>query len=244
MDAHRHHRRRGRLLCRAAAARRRQLRCHRAAGPGKRGADRQSPRRHVRAAFPRSPCGRARRLADGPATRAGAPRRVRRRRPHDLCTRLPRRARGDRSGPPPPRGGGAPARRRRARPSGDRKIRVPPEEQPWAAIEDRLRDALGDSSYAAARAEGAHLSIDDALEWARRARGPRGRPPGGWGSLTATEARVVELVAEGLSNRQIGERMFVSPETVKTHVGDIFKKIGVHSRVELVARAVTRGPTD
>ena len=123
-------------------------------------------------------------------------------------------------------------------------VRVPAEDRHWAAIDRRLRDALPDGAYAAARAEGAELSTQDALEWARRARGPRGRPPGGWESLTPTEARVLELATDGLSNRQIAERMFVSSETVKTHFAHIFKKIDVHSRAELVGRSLRRAATD
>lgn len=123
-------------------------------------------------------------------------------------------------------------------------VRVPAEDRHWAAIDRRLRDALPDGAYAAARSEGAELSTEDALEWARRARGPRGRPTGGWESLTPTEARVLELATDGLSNRQIAERMFVSSETVKTHFAHIFKKINVHSRVELVGRSLRRPATD
>ncbi len=119
-------------------------------------------------------------------------------------------------------------------------VRVPAEDRHWAAIDRRLRDALPDGAYAAARAEGAELSTEDALEWARRARGPRGRPPGGWESLTPTEAKVLELATDGLSNRQIAERMFVSAETVKTHFAHIFKKVDVHSRAELVGRSLRR----
>jgi predicted ATPase/DNA-binding CsgD family transcriptional regulator len=119
-------------------------------------------------------------------------------------------------------------------------IRVPPEDRHWAGIDRRLRDALPDRAYAAARAEGARLTIDDALEWARRARGPRRRPPAGWASLTPTEARVLELATDGLSNRQIAERMFVSPETVKTHLAHIFKKVDVHNRAELIGRSLRR----
>jgi predicted ATPase/DNA-binding CsgD family transcriptional regulator len=119
-------------------------------------------------------------------------------------------------------------------------VRFPPEKEHWAGIDRQLRQALGGDAYEAARAEGADLSIEDALEWARRARGPRGRPPGGWGSLTPTEARVAELVSEGLTNRQIGERMFVSRETVKTHLSHIFKKLEVRNRAELSAQAVRR----
>ena len=121
-------------------------------------------------------------------------------------------------------------------------VRVPPEEGHCAAIDDGLRDTLGPQAYEAARAEGAELTIDDALEWARRTRGPRRRPATGWASLTPTEARVAELVAEGLTNPQIGARMFISKATVKTHLAHIFKKLDVHSRAELSALAARRNP--
>jgi DNA-binding CsgD family transcriptional regulator len=122
-------------------------------------------------------------------------------------------------------------------------VRVPPEEKHWAAFDSQLREALGAAAYEAARAQGAELTTEDALEWARRARGPRRRPPSGWASLTPTEARVVDLVAQGLTNPQIGERMFISPGTVKTHLAHIFRKLDVHSRAELTARAMRRNPT-
>jgi predicted ATPase/DNA-binding CsgD family transcriptional regulator len=122
-------------------------------------------------------------------------------------------------------------------------VRVPPEAQHWAAIEAKLREKLGEETYEAAGGQGADLSLEDALEWARRARGPRRRPPGGWASLTPTESRVVELVAEGLTNPEIGERMFISKATVKTHLAHIFRKLDVHNRTELSARAVGRRKT-
>jgi DNA-binding CsgD family transcriptional regulator len=87
------------------------------------------------------------------------------------------------------------------------------------------------------------MGTEDALEWARRARGPRRRPPGGWDSLTPTELKVAELVAEGLTNPQVAERMFVSPGTVKTHIAHIFRKLDVHSRAELTAEAVRQQTT-
>jgi DNA-binding NarL/FixJ family response regulator len=55
---------------------------------------------------------------------------------------------------------------------------------------------------------------------------------------------VAELVAEGLTNPQIGERMFISRATVKTHVAHIFNKLDVHSRTELGAIAALRRETD
>jgi len=119
-------------------------------------------------------------------------------------------------------------------------VRIPPEKDHWAAIDGRLRQALGPNAYEQTRAEGAELTIDHALEWARRARGPRRRPAAGWASLTPTEARVAELVAEGLTNPAIGERMFITRATVKTHLAHIFKKLDVNSRAELSAQAARR----
>jgi DNA-binding NarL/FixJ family response regulator len=119
-------------------------------------------------------------------------------------------------------------------------VRVPPETEHWDSIDRRLREALGDDAYEAARAEGAELSTEDALEWARRGRGARQRPPGGWDSLTPTEVKVATLAAEGLTNPQIGQRMFISKGTVKTHLAHIFRKLEVHSRAELASRTVER----
>ena len=55
----------------------------------------------------------------------------------------------------------------------------------------------------------------------------------GWASLTATEVRIAELVRDGLTNREIGSRLFVSPRTVQTHVSHILQKTGLRSRVEI-----------
>ncbi|WP_225846844.1 AAA family ATPase [Streptomyces sp. HPF1205] len=62
------------------------------------------------------------------------------------------------------------------------------------------------------------------------------RPPFGWASLTDTERRVAELVAQGLTNRQVAARMFLSPHTVGFHLRQIFRKLRINSRVGL-ARA-------
>jgi DNA-binding NarL/FixJ family response regulator len=48
--------------------------------------------------------------------------------------------------------------------------------------------------------------------------------------LTAREAEVLRLVATGLSNAEIVERLYLSPRTVKVHVANGFAKIGVHNR--------------
>jgi DNA-binding CsgD family transcriptional regulator/tetratricopeptide (TPR) repeat protein len=61
----------------------------------------------------------------------------------------------------------------------------------------------------------------------------------GWASLTATEIRIAALVRDGLTNREIGTRLFVSPRTVQTHVSHILQKTGLRSRVEIARAAVT-----
>jgi DNA-binding CsgD family transcriptional regulator/tetratricopeptide (TPR) repeat protein len=103
----------------------------------------------------------------------------------------------------------------------------------------RLRAALGDE-FVDVWTEGTALSLDDAVAYARRARGTRDRPSTGWASLTPTELDVVHLVAEGLTNPEIGSRLFISRATVKTHLSHVYAKLGVSNRTELAALASTR----
>ncbi|MGO9408983.1 MAG: response regulator transcription factor [Acidimicrobiales bacterium] len=55
----------------------------------------------------------------------------------------------------------------------------------------------------------------------------------GWRSLTDTERAVAEAVARGLTNRESGRRLFLSRHTVDSHLRQIFRKLGIRSRVEL-----------
>jgi DNA-binding CsgD family transcriptional regulator len=89
--------------------------------------------------------------------------------------------------------------------------------------------------------EGAVLTLEDAVVYATKRRGPRKRPASGWASLTPIERQVVDLVAEGLTNPQIGERLFISKRTVQAHLARIFPKLGVSSRSELAAEAARSG---
>jgi DNA-binding CsgD family transcriptional regulator len=59
------------------------------------------------------------------------------------------------------------------------------------------------------------------------------RPTHGWDALTESELAVVRLVADGLTNRQVAERLFISPHTVNGHLRQAFDKLGINSRVNL-----------
>ena len=63
------------------------------------------------------------------------------------------------------------------------------------------------------------------------------RPVTGWEALTDAERRVADLVAGGLANREVAERLFLSRYTVETHLKHVFAKLGVSSRAELAALA-------
>lgn len=67
------------------------------------------------------------------------------------------------------------------------------------------------------------------------------RDTGTRSELSEREQEILSLVAEGLSNQQIAERLVISITTVKTHVGNIFNKLGVASRTQALARATEFG---
>jgi len=101
----------------------------------------------------------------------------------------------------------------------------------------RCREGLGEVSFEAAWSEGEALGVDEVVAYASRARGERKRPSAGWASLTPTELEVVKLAAKGLTNPEIGERMFIGRGTVKTHLAHVFAKLGLTSRAQLAAEA-------
>ena len=94
-----------------------------------------------------------------------------------------------------------------------------------------------DAGWDLARADSALRS----LGVHRGKKGPRRRPRSGWEALTGTERTVAGLVAEGLSNPQIGARMYLSRRTVQYHVSSILTKLDIVSRVELAALVVRHG---
>ena len=104
-----------------------------------------------------------------------------------------------------------------------------------------LREALGAEEFDAAWAEGAGLSAAEAIGYAQRGRGERRRPSSGWESLTPAEREVVKLACEGLGNKDIATRLFVSPRTVQTHLTHVYTKLGVSSRIQLLQEAGRHG---
>ncbi len=100
-----------------------------------------------------------------------------------------------------------------------------------------VRDALGEQDFDSAWAEGAALSVEEATAYAQRGRGERKRAATGWGALTPAERDVVRLVSEGLGNKDIATRLFVSPRTVQTHLTHVYAKLSVTSRMQLAHEA-------
>jgi DNA-binding CsgD family transcriptional regulator len=114
-----------------------------------------------------------------------------------------------------------------------------------------LRTALAEALLACGDRGGALLAIrraieDDFARWpgvrkdraealARRLQGASARADG---ELTAREREVAALVAAGLTNGQLAERLFISPKTAAVHVSNILAKLGLSTRAEIAAWAV------
>jgi DNA-binding NarL/FixJ family response regulator len=76
------------------------------------------------------------------------------------------------------------------------------------------------------------------------ARLPQPAPPKELEELTSRELEVFQLIARGLSNSEIGERLFISDTTVKTHVTHVFQKLNLRDRVQAVVLAYQAGVVD
>src|SRR5215467_2693892 len=95
----------------------------------------------------------------------------------------------------------------------------------------RMLDAMGMQAFAG-RARGELLATG---ETARKRAVPAARPPaaGTIEVLTAQEAQVARLARGGLSNPEIGARLFISPRTAQYHLSNVFTKLGISSRGQL-----------
>ncbi|WP_156297225.1 LuxR family transcriptional regulator [Mycobacterium paragordonae] len=118
------------------------------------------------------------------------------------------------------------------------EFRFPVYQAAYPTLLTACRNELGDNNFEAAWADGAALPADEVIGYVLRGRGERKRPATGWASLTPTELDVARLVSEGLTNRDIAERLFVSPRTVQAHLTHMYTKLGFTSRVQLAQQAV------
>jgi DNA-binding CsgD family transcriptional regulator len=112
------------------------------------------------------------------------------------------------------------------------KGRVDRRDRKWGSARDCLE-----------RARALFEGLGGAL-WVERAGEELGRIGGrtpSSGDLSETERRVAELVASGMTNRQVADALFMSPRTVQSNLSRVFRKLGVRSRAELAAREAAGG---
>jgi DNA-binding CsgD family transcriptional regulator len=100
-------------------------------------------------------------------------------------------------------------------------------EQLRAAL--RMLDAMGIAAFA----ERARSELRATGETARKRTAPAARAAGASDGLTAQETQVARLARDGLSNPEIGARLFISPRTAKYHLSSVFTKLGISSRSQL-----------
>jgi predicted ATPase/DNA-binding CsgD family transcriptional regulator len=119
-----------------------------------------------------------------------------------------------------------------------------------AALRDRLRDTHGEEATEKWAATGGVMDLPDTaayavhqIDVARRALAAAGGKDGLAG-LTAREAQVLRLVADGASTREISERLFISAKTADNHIQHIYIKLGVTNRAVATRWAVDHGLVD
>jgi DNA-binding NarL/FixJ family response regulator len=106
------------------------------------------------------------------------------------------------------------------------------------------RSQLDEATWTAAWTEGRMMSLEQAVEYALE-REPPGSDPAApephLAGLSAREVDVLRLVATGLTNAEVAERLFLSSRTVDWHMGSIYRKLEIHSRAEATRLAAEHG---
>ncbi|MDP9364750.1 MAG: tetratricopeptide repeat protein, partial [Chloroflexota bacterium] len=112
----------------------------------------------------------------------------------------------------------------------------------------KARAILGEDRYEAAWQAGRALPLRDAMDEAAAVTIPPERVGGGVApaaptafGLTSREMEVLRLLAEGRTNEEVAEALFISPRTAATHVRNILAKVGVESRAAAVGQAIRQG---
>jgi predicted ATPase/DNA-binding NarL/FixJ family response regulator len=127
---------------------------------------------------------------------------------------------------------------------------VPQERAVLDPYRARVRSQLGEAAWEEAVAEGGAMGLDHAIGYAlskekpseplspTRSQPPVSSTPEHPGGLSPREVEVLGLVAEGLTNAQVAQRLFLSPRTVQRHLNSIYHKLGVSSRTAATRFAI------
>jgi predicted ATPase/DNA-binding CsgD family transcriptional regulator len=130
---------------------------------------------------------------------------------------------------------------------------VPQERAVLEPYRASVRSRLGEAAWEEAVAEGGALGLDHAIGYAlsnekpserlspTRSQPPVSSTPEHPGGLSPREVEVLGLVAEGLTNAQVAQRLFLSPRTVQRHLNSIYHKLGVSSRAVATRFAIEHG---
>ena len=130
---------------------------------------------------------------------------------------------------------------------------VPQERAVLEPYRARVRSRLGEAAWEEAVAEGGAMGLDHAIGYAlskekpserlspTRSQPPVSSTPEHPGGLSPREVEVLGLVAEGLTNAQVAQRLFLSPRTVQRHLNSIYHKLGVSSRTAATRFAIEHG---
>jgi predicted ATPase/DNA-binding CsgD family transcriptional regulator len=103
------------------------------------------------------------------------------------------------------------------------------------------RSQLDEAAWEAAWAEGKAMTLEQAIEYALATPSPATPQPKNTAELSAREVEVLTLVAEGLTDSQVADRLYLSPRTVGQHLRSIYQKLGASSRTAAVKEALGRG---
>ncbi len=134
-------------------------------------------------------------------------------------------------------------------------LELTPEEVAWREPYLRVtRSQLGEAAWGGVLAQGRAMTLEDAIEYAlseeepsittlrsTHEQPPPSSAPDRPGGLTSREVEVLGLVATGMTNAQVAQRLFISPRTVQRHLNSIFHKLGVGSRAAATRFAVEHG---
>jgi len=129
-------------------------------------------------------------------------------------------------------------------------FQLKPEEIAWREPHRlRARSMLGEEAWERALAGGRAMGLKEAIDYALSPEKPAATPPASVqpptseppAGLTTREVEVLGLVATGLTNAQVAERLFLSPRTVQRHLNSVYHKIGVSSRTAATRFALEHG---